>query len=176
MGNARRIRQPAGFVKSFAGCFWVFRENVCFADVKSILSLVAGMLFLWANAVAQTPSPYRIARAEAWAAPLTALFAGAGWAAQANVEPFGPAELALLDPNRIPAFDRWNAGNWHPKAARVSDISVGAAIAAPLAVFASRPARHDFWKVALMGAEAGLTSFGLVNTAKGVFQRARPFA
>lgn len=119
---------------------------------------------------------YRIAPGEAWAAPLVGLFAGAGWYAQSQVEPFTLPELAALDRSTIPAFDRWNAGTWRPGVSRATDVLVGATCLSPFALFASKRPRTEFGRIALMGAEASLTSFGLVNTAKGIAQRTRPFA
>jgi membrane-associated phospholipid phosphatase len=144
--------------------------------MKSSFGILLLFLCLLTNAFGQeNPSPYRIARAEAWAAPLTAVFAGAGWYAQHRVEGFSSTELALLNFQDIPKFDRWNAGNWRPKAARASDICVALSFSAPLAIFAAREPRRDFFKIALMASEAGLTSFGLVNTAKGLAHRTRPY-
>ncbi len=147
-----------------------------FVLVKLIQCFLIFFVFSLTNAMAQeNPSPYRIARAEAWAAPLTAVFAGAGWYVEHRVEGFTAADLAQLDPNAIPAFDRWNAGDWRPKAGRASNTGVGLAFAAPVAIFAAREPRRDFLKIALMASEAGLTAYGLVNTTKGLAQRTRPY-
>jgi membrane-associated phospholipid phosphatase len=151
-------------------------KYMSFVLVKSIPCFLLIFFFSLTNAFSQeNPSPYRIARAEAWAAPLTAVFAGAGWYSQHRVQPFTRSEIENLDLNAIPAFDRWNAGDWRPKAARVSDIGVGLAFAAPLVIFAAREPRRDFLKIALMASEAGLTASGLVNTTKGIAQRTRPY-
>lgn len=56
-----------------------------------------------------------------------------------------------------------------------SDAGMVVACMAPLALLGLQGVRRDFWKVALMGAEAGFTSLGVVGIAKGAVQRVRPF-
>ncbi len=120
-------------------------------------------------------SPYRITKADIAVGIGAAAFAGAGHLVQRNVAPFTPAILNSLDPGKIPGFDRFNVGDWRPEAAKVSDFVVVAACAAPLSLLIGRAQRRDFPSIMVMGAEAGLISFGLVNTAKGLTQRTRPY-
>jgi membrane-associated phospholipid phosphatase len=131
---------------------------------------------IWGGAHGQADvGPYRISRHEAWAAPLTAVFAGAGWYAQSRVEPLTMGQIAALNPQGIPGFDRFNAGDWRPKAANASNVAVLVVCASPFALFANGEERKDFWKIALMGGEAGLTTFGLTNLSKGLAHRPRPY-
>jgi membrane-associated phospholipid phosphatase len=120
-------------------------------------------------------SPYRITKADIAVGISAAAFAGVGHLVQRNVAPLTPAILNSLDPSIIPRFDRFNVGDWRPKAATVSDFSVIAACAAPFALFADKTTRHDFPKIALLGAEAGLITYGFTNTTKGLVGRTRPY-
>ena len=120
--------------------------------------------------------PYHLCKADIGVGIGAAAFAGVGYVAQARVNRLTIGALNALDPYKVPRFDRFNVGDWRPSAAKVSDIAVVAACAAPLTLFAGRGERHDFTTIVVMGAEAGLISLGLVNTTKGLARRTRPFA
>lgn len=123
----------------------------------------------------QLTSPYRITPGDAWLASGTLLLAGGGLYAQSRVQAFSPAALTALNTNDVPRIDRSNLGVWRPGVAKASNVAMLAVGAMPLAIFAGREPRKDILKIALMGAEAGLTSLGLVDLTKGLVHRTRPF-
>lgn len=138
--------------------------------MRLLLLGICGPLCVWGQ------SPYRITKADIPIGIGAAAFAGVGYWAQSRVAPLTIAALSSQDPGKIPPFDRINVGDWRPNAAKASDIAVMAACASPLVLFAGKAERMDFPKIVVMGGEAGLISFGVVNTAKGVVQRTRPYA
>ena len=141
--------------------------------MKSRIFLLAVGLCIQLALPAQCP--YRIGKADIGIGIGAVGLSGLGIWAQHRVAPFTPAQLSGLDPAQIPSFDRINVGDWRPQAAKVSDVAILAACASPFALLAGKSERHDVLKIALLGAEAGLISFGLVGTAKGLVHRARPF-
>ena len=140
-----------------------------------VASLWAMLVLVWPD-VGQAQSPYRIVKADVAVGIGAAAFAGLGHVVQGNVDDFTLSELNSQNAGKIPGFDRFNVGDWRPKAAKVSDIAVVAACVTPLALLAGKAERRDFPKILLLGAEAGLISYGLTNTTKGLVQRTRPYA
>lgn len=144
--------------------------------MKSIVTYLMVFCLGLAPLISSAQGPYRLRKADIGIGIGAAAFAGVGYVAQANVKPFTISTLSAQDPLKIPRFDRLNVGDWRPSAAKVSDIVVVAACAAPLTLLIGSGERRDFPTILVMGAEAGLISFGLVNTTKGLVHRTRPYA
>lgn len=85
------------------------------------------------------------------------------------------ATAPYLNANTVNRFDRPFAGKWNLGAKRWSDgLAIGLMVS-PAALFAMYDERDDFFKIAMMGTEAALLTYGLTNLTKGIARRPRPF-
>jgi membrane-associated phospholipid phosphatase len=155
---------------------WVVLICAYLHFVKSFIGLLIAGLAMALNVNLHAQSPYRISKADAFFAPGMALLGGYGMVIQSEVTPLNAPTIAAMELDDIPRIDRsrW-VGGWEHWAVNLSDVSVVVACAAPMALFTGRFERSEFWKIALLGTEAGLTAFAAVNITKGLALRPRPF-
>jgi len=84
------------------------------------------------------------------------------------------ADLANLDKDEIPAFERSYAGRWNPSAENASEVVLAGCLLLPISLI---PSRHeDAKEIGLMYSETLALAYGGSSLAKGVSQRYRPFA
>lgn len=110
------------------------------------------------------------------------IMAGSGLSAIAGlwlmeqVEPLTEADIAVLDPNDVNAFDRAATRQYRYRDANLSDYLLTFSAIAPLTVLASRPVRKEFGPVLVMYIETAAMVGGLTSISKGFFMRKRPYS
>ncbi|MDX2286031.1 MAG: phosphatase PAP2 family protein [Bacteroidia bacterium] len=139
----------------------------------------AGLLLALAcgSATAQQAPVYSLAPGRVLSA--TALGAGTfalGHYSASRVQPFTPAELAALDPARVPAWDRVATRYWSPRASKASDYLLLGAGLLPFSLLALPEARQEWKAVALITLNAGLLNDGVTHLVKSAARRPRPYA
>ncbi len=109
------------------------------------------------------------------------IVAGGGVAAIAGLwimqegHPLTEADIAVLDPNDVSAFDRGATRQFRGNDANMSDYLLTFSMLTPLSVLASRSVRKEFGPVLVMYAETGILIGGLTSISKGLFDRKRPY-
>jgi len=112
----------------------------------------------------------------------TALVAGGagllvtGLAQRRGLQPLTAEELAALDPQDLPALDRWAARRWSPAADRASDVLVWTLAAAPIGLVLAQEDADQSARGAVMYAETMLLSSGASLLLKHAVGRPRPYA
>ena len=140
----------------------------------NIICIVFAFLMSFGSLGFGQNSPFAVSTADVGLGAGVILSAGIGELIQRRVEPFKQVEISALDPQDINRFDRPFAGKWNLSAKKWSDGLAIGLMASPLAMFVMPNERRDFLRIAMMGAEAGLLSYGLVGMGKGIAQRPRP--
>ena len=90
-----------------------------------------------------------------------------------DTAPLTEMEVALLDPNDVPKFDRATITTYRKD--RVGDIMLVSSVFLPLAFFFQTDTKKDMGTLGLMAAEVFLLQLGVNFLAKGLFERVRPF-
>lgn len=136
-----------------------------------LLSLIGTELL-----TAQNTSPYQLdlKRELALMGSGIALSVG-GRVLQANTTALDSAQIAALDADDIPAFDRAVTENWSVAAQKTSDYTMMSSFATTFFLIGSREVRSDKLVVPVMALEALLINGGLTDMTKGSILRTRPF-
>lgn len=92
----------------------------------------------------------------------------------ANTEAFNVDELALLDRNDIPSFERFVSFNYSNKAHQLSNVFLLSSPILPGLLFLRKQPRNHFGQMAVLYGEAVLLTGGITNLAKTSFLRSRP--
>jgi membrane-associated phospholipid phosphatase len=100
----------------------------------------------------------------------------AGLAVKEGQEPLSLADIAVLDPADINAFDRPATRRWSPDAATASDILAWSLLASPVVFAASELEGGNAPTLAVMYVETLLLKNGVVQLLKGTTARTRPLA
>ncbi len=104
-----------------------------------------------------------------------ACFGGGLWLEGGRDAP-AQADLAVLDPAGLPAYDREAARCWSPGSAALSDVLAYGSMAAPLTMLLDDRGRDQAGTLALMHAETLLLQGGIVALIKSAVGRTRPYA
>ncbi len=92
-----------------------------------------------------------------------------------KLKPFTKEELARLNAENIPAFDRWVTKQWSRSAGRASDHILRASVLAPIVfTLSSGRMRSEWGTVGVAFVETALLSVGLTELAKTTVKRPRP--
>ncbi|MEM7102685.1 MAG: phosphatase PAP2 family protein [Bacteroidota bacterium] len=86
-----------------------------------------------------------------------------------------PAEIALLDVNDVPGFDRKATTFWSPSADKWSVASTSLTMATPLILLADEEIRKDYQTLFLLSAETFLLTEMLTGITKAATKRSRPY-
>lgn len=87
------------------------------------------------------------------------------------------SQLAALNPNKVPSFDRWSIGNYSHSAAVSSDVLLYGSMILPGILFLADPAtRKSPFEPAVVLSEVFAVNFGLTSLTKELAQRTRPYA
>ncbi len=92
-----------------------------------------------------------------------------------HLSPLTPSQIAGLDRNNIPKFDRIASYQWHPTAKWQSDVLLFGSGLAPLALMADKDMRKDWQILGLLGLETFVVNVGITNLVKNAVHRTRPF-
>lgn len=103
------------------------------------------------------------------------LTAGAALWVNTRLEPLDTRELEALDPEGVPAYDRWAIHEWSEGAAKASDVLLYSTAAAPLLLLGETGDAMSGGELGLMYAETLLLQNGLTGLIKGLVRRPRPF-
>lgn len=93
-----------------------------------------------------------------------------------SVDPLTEAQVAVLNPNSINAFDRGATRQYRVNTANLSDYLLTLSAITPFSVLASRSVRKEFAPVIVMYFETAALAGGLTSISKGLFKRKRPYA
>lgn len=94
----------------------------------------------------------------------------------AQVPPLTEAEIALLDPSAINAFDRAATRQYRYQDANLSDHLLTLSALTPFSLLASRSVRRELAPIVVMYFETAALAGGLTSISKGLFKRKRPYA
>jgi len=94
-----------------------------------------------------------------------------------NIKPLTLKEVALLDQQNVPSFDRWACQKFSPKADDLSDTFLNICAFSPLLMFASPRLDWDQkWTYGLMYIETGILTYSITEITKLFSKRIRPYA
>lgn len=94
---------------------------------------------------------------------------------QRKIEPLTLEEIALLNRDNLPKFDRSATMKWSPKAATASKVTMYANFAVPALLFIDPDVRDDIKVVGFMGFETLIITDFLSSLSHSAFKRSRPF-
>ena len=166
---------------------------------KARISLIFSLL-LTVQMQAQSLSPYSLTtRCEAALLGAGVVSYGTAYALNRGLSPLTVSEIQALNRSNVPRFDQSAIDRYSPKAAQLSDLTLGAGIGltglvmlsakAPADARPQRPLpgatatepdfsflRSELFTVGVMYVETMLLTNGVKSTVKNAFQRTRPLA
>lgn len=123
--------------------------------------------------------PYELSpQREAFILGGAAVFTGASYYTNRNIEPLSREDVERLDRNSINRLDRSATNNWSPKSRKASDLLLSASLATPSAAvlpFAWDGKFKKAFTVTAMFGESILLTYEMTGTVKGSFRRTRPY-
>ena len=138
-------------------------------------SLTAFLVLI--STVSFSQSPYRTSWSNDGPALGTGIVFGVtGLIFDAGIQPLSSSDIAALSRESLNALDRNATFRYSPDIASTSDLFFGAAIVAPLALFAGSEVRDDWETFAAMYSETMMLAGSLTTFAKGTARRIRPYA
>ena len=143
---------------------------------RIVVVMVFAWLVLWPDG-ARAGSRYDLDAGRELALGGVAAAGGAFiWWGSSRTEPLTAAELAALDPGRLPAWDRVATRLWSPRAARWSDVLGYGLTVAPLLLLVESGDEVSAGELLAMYAETVALDRALVGSLKLGVGRVRPLA
>ncbi len=144
--------------------------------VAKIIQSTTLLLLILFSSHAFASSPYKLNLQN----EIIYLSAGAGLSLAGYLSEKGrtaptPAELAALDKNNIPAFERQFAGRWNEQSQKLSNITLAAGVLSPLSLFLIDNSANDYFTIGVMYLETLALTSGGITLSKGASPRYRPF-
>lgn len=98
-----------------------------------------------------------------------------GWSIGRHVSPLTPADLALLDRNRLIPIDRKSTYWSSSSAKKASNLAFYSATLAPLLLLAEKETRKDAAVISVLYLETLTLNSGLTELTKNLAKRSRPY-
>lgn len=111
-----------------------------------------------------------------WMSSGSAMFAGATFLLQRQVEGLSASELQRLESTNLQGLAAWPAGRYDLRAARQSDWSAAISAGLPALVLLLPDARADVGRGLQMYAQVGFLNYALTGLTKRFVLRPRPYA
>jgi membrane-associated phospholipid phosphatase len=149
------------------------RKMPVFSRIKYGISAI--LLFCLFSLSAQSPYRFSVKREAAW---MGGSGAGVGlslWLATYN-KPLTQQQIAALDVNTVPRFDRYSLRHFSGSAKKASDVLLLSSPVLPLLLSLDPTIRRQTPQYGWLVAESGLTALALTNIVKHTARRTRPFA
>jgi len=133
------------------------------------------LLFVFGGpSFAQSPYHFNLARESAWVGGSGAVL-GLSFGIQANLKPFTSAQLAGLDPSRVPALDRYSLRHFSLQAQHGSDWVLYSTMVLPAVLLIDPAIRSHAGETALLIGETFMVVTALTQVTKNLVRRPRPF-
>lgn len=100
---------------------------------------------------------------------------GLGYYYRTKIPLFSPADLELLDPQKVNNFDRNTINNYSKNAKKASDIFWGGSQLLPLLFLTNQKSRRNFGTIAALYGEISLLNLGVTFLTKNTVRRVRPY-
>ncbi len=92
-----------------------------------------------------------------------------------KTNPLTETDIQSLSVSTVLPMDRFTTRQWHPQAAKVSDVALYGSFVLPFALFASSNIREDCKNTGILGLESFATTIALTNLSKSLIKRTRPY-
>lgn len=126
------------------------------------------------GAVAQSPYRLTTGREAAWIGGSAALWGGSKWLSR-SVRPLTPVQIAALNAEQVPRFDRYSLHHFSMRARRGSDVLLYAAPVLPVLLALDPDVRTSTPAYGVLCVESVAVTTALTSLVKNTARRTRPF-
>lgn len=151
------------------------KKNIAYASNRSIWAFF--LFFTIANfQTFSQNTPYRVQMGKDIGIVVGGLgLTGGAYLWEKKLSPLDASQIAALNRNEVPKFDRIATYQWHPTAKWQSDALLFGSLLAPLSLMANKDLRKDWQIIGLLGLETFVVNVGITNMVKNAAHRTRPF-